>query len=65
MRRTLVHDLLACVLTVAGVVAIGPPGAAAAAGRSAIFGGGPFYEDGQAVIDTTSATPGGPVGWRT
>jgi hypothetical protein len=28
------------------------PAAVHAAGRSAIFGGGPFYEDGQAVINT-------------
>jgi hypothetical protein len=51
MRRKLWHALLAFVLAAAGAVS-GQSVAVAAAGRSAIFGGGPFYQDGQAVIDT-------------
>jgi len=55
MRRALWHTLLAVVLAAAGVFS-SQSVAAAAAGRSAIFGGGPFYQDGQAVIDTLRAS---------
>lgn len=58
MRRTWLPVVLAVSVAAAGVVAIDlttQPDAAAAqpavAGRSAIYGGGPFYEDGQAVMD--------------
>jgi hypothetical protein len=46
--------LLAAVLAAAGLVPAVASAASTphAAGRSAIFGGGPFYEDGQAVINT-------------
>ncbi|WP_433272404.1 lysyl endopeptidase [Actinosynnema sp. CS-041913] len=65
MRRTWFRSLPAVVTAAASVVAIGvagQPGAAAAqsppptAGRSAIFGGGPFYSGGQAEMDTLRAS---------
>jgi hypothetical protein len=51
MKRTLFSVLLAFVLAAATNLT-GQPTAAGATGRSAIFGGGPFYQDGQAVMDT-------------
>jgi len=50
-RSPLLLALLSAVLTVAGLLGV-PTAATAATARSAIFGGGPFYEDGQAVMDT-------------
>jgi hypothetical protein len=49
MKRTLFLAMLAFVTAVVGT---SPAAAAPAAGRSAIFGGGPFYQDGQAVMNT-------------
>ena len=57
MKRTSAF-LMACALAVVGATAGDPAGRSAAAaevsaaGRSAVYGGGPFYDGGQAVIDT-------------
>lgn len=56
MKRSVFSALLAGALAVTGIVSAdlaeaSPPGAAAG-GRSAIYGGGPFYDDGQEVMDT-------------
>jgi hypothetical protein len=54
MRRTLLPLLLTAVLAMVGVA--GPATATELAGRSAIFGGGPFYAGGQAVMDDLRAS---------
>jgi hypothetical protein len=52
VRPTWLLVLLALTLSALGVVGIRTPASAAIGSRAAIYGGGPFYEDGQAVIDT-------------
>ena len=53
MRRPWIPALLAAVLALTGVAALDPtPAAAQSSPRSAIYGGGPFYADGQAVMNT-------------
>jgi hypothetical protein len=52
-RLALVFAVLLATLGVApGTASARPAVEKAPAGRSAVFGGGPFYEDGQTVIDT-------------
>jgi hypothetical protein len=56
-RRVLLPILLAAALTAANTVpAPATAGQLTAAGRSAIYGGGPFYFDGQAVMNTLRAS---------
>lgn len=57
MRRPWLPALLAAVLALSGAPALDPaPAAAQQSPRSAIFGGGPFYQDGQAVMNTLRAS---------
>ncbi|MFI6095820.1 lysyl endopeptidase [Lentzea sp. NPDC051213] len=57
MRRPWLFTLLAAVLAISGVVALSSTQAEAQQSpRSAIYGGGPFYQDGQAVMNTLRAS---------
>ncbi len=57
MRRPLLPALLAVVLALCGLTALGSaPASAQQPPRSAVFGGGPFYADGQAVMNTLRAS---------
>lgn len=64
-RRLFVPALLAAALTAPNTVPVAASTSplsptdevqAVAAGRSAIYGGGPFYSDGQAVMNTLRAS---------
>ncbi|RAS66894.1 hypothetical protein C8D87_103233 [Lentzea atacamensis] len=57
MRRRWFPALLAAVPALCALTALGSaPAAAQQSPRSAIFGGGPFYSDGQAVMNTLRAS---------
>lgn len=56
MRRPLLPALLAVVLALCGLTFAAEPATAQQSPRSAIYGGGPFYADGQAVMNTLRAS---------
>ncbi|GAB2808918.1 lysyl endopeptidase [Lentzea nigeriaca] len=56
MRRPWFPALLAAVLALCGLTALDPAPASAQSPRSAVYGGGPFYADGQAVMNTLRAS---------